>query len=110
MSRRKRMIESLDADTREHIAQRTQENIDRGMAPDEARYAALRKFGNLTRVREDTREVWSFVWLEELLQDIRLRRPQPRQESGIHGGCFAFIDARHRRQHHHLHAREGGLS
>lgn len=71
MSRRKRMLESLDADIRDHIAQRTQENIDRGMAPDEARYAALRKFGNLTRVKEDTREVWSFVWLEESLQDIR---------------------------------------
>jgi predicted permease len=71
MNRRKRMLESLDDDVREHIAERTQENIDRGMSPDEAHYAALRKFGNLTRVKEDTREIWSFVWLEELFQDIR---------------------------------------
>ena len=41
------------------------------MSPQEARYAALRKFGNVTRVKEDTREVWSLVWLEQLLQDIR---------------------------------------
>jgi len=71
MNRRKRMLQSLDDDVREHIAERTQENIDRGMSPDEAHYAALRKFGNLTRVKEDTREIWSFVWLEDLFQDIR---------------------------------------
>jgi len=71
MNRRKRMLENFDEDIREHIAQRTQENIDRGMSPEEARFAALRKFGNLTRVKEDTREIWSFVWFEELVQDIR---------------------------------------
>jgi predicted permease len=71
MNRRKRMLEGLDEDIREHIAQRTQENIDRGMSPEEARFAALRKFGNVTRAKEDTREIWSFVWLEELFQDIR---------------------------------------
>jgi hypothetical protein len=29
------------------------------MSLDEARYAAVRKFGNVTRVKEDVREVWS---------------------------------------------------
>ena len=41
------------------------------MPPEEARHAAIRKFGNITRVKEDTREVWRRVWLEQLLQDIR---------------------------------------
>jgi predicted permease len=71
MSRRKRMLENLDQDIRDHIDIETQDNIARGMSPDEARYAAMRKFGNVTRVQEETREVWSFVWLEQLLQDIR---------------------------------------
>jgi hypothetical protein len=31
----------------------------------------MRKFGNVTRVKEEIREVWSFVWLEQLLQDVR---------------------------------------
>jgi putative ABC transport system permease protein len=41
------------------------------MSPEEARYAAVRKFGNVTRIKEDTRDVWSVVWLEQSLQDIR---------------------------------------
>ena len=47
------------------------ENRESGMSPEEAHYAALRKFGNVTRVKEDAWEVWSFVWLEQLWQDIR---------------------------------------
>ena len=31
----------------------------------------MRKFGNVTRVKEDTRELWSMVWLEQLLGDVR---------------------------------------
>src|SRR5947208_15821582 len=71
MSRSKRMLEELDRDIQEHIARETQDNIERGMAPEEARYAAMRKFGNVTQVKEETREVWRFVWLDELWQDIR---------------------------------------
>jgi predicted permease len=70
-SRRMRMMEALDQDIRDFIERETQDNVERGMPPEEARYAALRKFGNVTRIREDTRDVWSFVWLEQLWQDIR---------------------------------------
>ena len=71
MKRRKRMLEDLNRDIREHIASETQDNIGRGMPPEETRFAALRKFGNVTRVQEETREVWSFVWLDQLVQDLR---------------------------------------
>jgi predicted permease len=71
MSLRKRMLENLDQDIRDHIAMETQDNIERGMSPEEAHYAAVRKFGNVTRVEEETRAVWSFIWIEELVADIR---------------------------------------
>jgi len=70
MRRRKRMLEQLDQDIRDHIEMETQENIERGLSPEEARYAALRKFGNVTRVTEETRAVWSSIWIEQLLQDV----------------------------------------
>src|SRR5580692_9112079 len=71
MTRRKRMLADLDQDIRDHLERETQDNIDRGMSPDDARNAALRKFGNVMRVKEQTWEVWSVVWLEQLLQDVR---------------------------------------
>jgi len=71
MSRRKRMMEDLDHEIRDFIERETQDNIERGMSPEEARYAALRTFGNVTRVKEDTREVWSFMWIEQLWQDVQ---------------------------------------
>ncbi|MGO9271861.1 MAG: ADOP family duplicated permease [Terriglobia bacterium] len=71
MKRRKRMLDDLDRDIRDHLERETQDNLERGMTPEEARYEALRKFGNVTRVMEDTREVWGVVWLQQLLQDVR---------------------------------------
>jgi predicted permease len=71
MSRRKRKMEDLDHDIRDYIERETQDNIERGMPAEEARYAALRKFGNVMRVKEEAWELWSFVWLEHLWQDVR---------------------------------------
>lgn len=70
-SQRQQMMDDLDQDIRDFIERETQDNVERGMPPDEGRYAALRKFGNVTRVKEETREVWSFGWLEQLRGDVR---------------------------------------
>jgi len=64
-------LEHLDQDIRDHIERETEDNIARGMAPEEAGRAARLKFGNVTLVKEDTRRVWNPVWVEQLLQDLR---------------------------------------
>jgi predicted permease len=78
---RKRMMDDFDQDVRDHIAAETQDNLDRGMSPEEARLAAVRKFGNVTQIEEDTRGVWTTLWLEQLMQDIhcglRMLRKSP---------------------------------
>src|SRR5260370_22673300 len=33
--------------------------------------AARRSFGNTTRLREECREAWAWMWIERLIQDLR---------------------------------------
>jgi len=54
-----RALADLDQDIRDHIDRETRENIERGMSPEDAHYAALRKFGNVTLTKEDTRRCGS---------------------------------------------------
>jgi putative ABC transport system permease protein len=65
------MGDDIERDIRDHIEMETRENLERGMAPAEARAAALRTFGNPLRIAEETRAVWRSELVERLLQDIR---------------------------------------
>jgi predicted permease len=50
---------------------------------EEAQYAARRAFGNVTRIAEDTRAVWTFRWLEDLIGDLRFAMRTFRRKPGI---------------------------
>ena len=80
--RKKHPLDDLDADIRDHIERETQENLERGMSPEVARYATLRKFGNVTRAQEDTRAVWMPSWLDPVRQDLRYGLRTLRREPG----------------------------
>jgi hypothetical protein len=48
-----------------------EEQRERGLSGEDARYAARRAFGNTTVIREQTRAVWSGAWIESLMRDLR---------------------------------------
>jgi hypothetical protein len=68
--RRKAQSARLNDELTFHLDQQVKENIARGMAPEEARYAALRTFGNPTQLRDEARSSWSWNWLEKILRDL----------------------------------------
>src|SRR5215472_8036440 len=64
-----------------HIELRTDENIRRGMTPEEAQKEAQQRFGHLTQLRERGYEVRGGGWVESVLRDVaygvRLLRQAP---------------------------------
>ena len=68
---RRRLDEEFDHEIESHLALLTEENIRRGMSPEQARYAALRSFGGVTQVKEDNREHRAWHEVEIMLQDLR---------------------------------------
>jgi putative ABC transport system permease protein len=63
--------QGLDDEIRFHLERQIAENVAAGMSADEARYAALRNFGNPSLLREESRETWSWNGPEQFLRDVR---------------------------------------
>jgi predicted permease len=54
-----------------HFDQQIAENIAAGMGREEAHYAAVRAFGNPTLLKEETKETWGWIWLEQFTSSLR---------------------------------------
>src|ERR1700690_2987784 len=60
-----------------------EEQREGGISGEEARYAALRAFGNPSLIREQTRAIWSWNWLESLARDLRISLRTLRRTPGF---------------------------
>ena len=69
--RRERLERELDAELRAYLELDVEENIRRGMAPKEARRAALARLGGVEMVKEECRDVQRFRVAEDLWRDLR---------------------------------------
>ena len=56
--------DDFQEEIRAHIAMAAAEKMAEGVSQEDARYAALKEFGNVTKTREAARRVWTPRWIE----------------------------------------------
>ena len=82
----------LERELQSDLELEEEEQRERGIAPEKARYASLRAFGNPSVISEQAREVWSWDRLETLLRDLRISirtlAPQPGFSSLLPANSF----------------------
>jgi putative ABC transport system permease protein len=61
----------LNDELLDYIDRQTERHLSSGLAPEEARRAALRDVGGVEQVKEECRDARGTVWVENILQDIR---------------------------------------
>jgi len=62
---------AMSDEMRSHLEMQIRENIEAGMAPEEARRTALREFGWAESLQEKCREQRGVLGIEELARDVR---------------------------------------
>jgi predicted permease len=69
--RRGKYEREMEEEMRFHLEMQIEQNLEAGMAAEDAHYAARRQFGNQTWLKEASREMWSLNSIETLIQDLR---------------------------------------
>jgi len=67
---RRRQDEELDEELRSHLQMAIRDRVERGESLQQATDAARREFGNVLLVKETTRDMWGWVSIEQLWQDL----------------------------------------
>jgi predicted permease len=68
---RKNQIEDLESEMRFHQELRAAKLEREGLSGEEADYAAQRRFGNKTLIKETSVSMWSWMWLDDAVKDLR---------------------------------------
>ena len=69
--RRDRLHDELAEELEFHRAERAAENLRAGAKPEAAQVSSRKQMGNITIAKEECREMWSFMAIERLFQDVR---------------------------------------
>ena len=67
---RKQREENLGRELRTHLELEAEERQEDGLPLEAARHSAQRSLGNLTLIKEDVRQMWTWISGERLIQDL----------------------------------------
>ena len=81
--RRDQVEQDLEDEFRDHLERQVEAGIARGLAHDEARYAAVRAFGAVEQRKEECRDMRRVNFIEHRLQDLRFAIRQLRRCRGF---------------------------
>jgi predicted permease len=81
--RRRRLEAEMAEEMKAHVELQANLNLKTGMSPEEARYVALRQFGNVTAIQQQAREGRGWMVLEHLGQDLRQAVRTMRRSPGL---------------------------
>src|SRR5438045_1691200 len=104
---RARFQRELEEEMGLHLELRRRQQIASGIDPEAARWSAVRGFGNVTRMKEQSHMAWGWNWLETFFQDAvyglrsMLRTPAITVVAlvslalgiGANTAIFSFLDA-----------------
>lgn len=69
--RKNHVEQDLTDELRFHLEKLIEQNVARGMAPAQARYAALRELGGVEQIKEECRDMRRMNFVTNLIQDLR---------------------------------------
>jgi predicted permease len=97
----------LERELRSDLELEEEEQLERGVPPEEASYAARRAFGNIALIREQTHEAWGLAPVERFWQDLLQAMRSARREPllsivaivalafgiGLNAGVFTLLNS-----------------
>ena len=80
---RRRRYDDISVSIQEHINERTEELMEDGRSREQAEQTARREFGNVTLIKERSREEWQWAFLESVVADLKLTLRRLKKSPGF---------------------------
>ena len=88
---RDRKTAELEEEMRLHVELRAEALRRSGVSGEEARYAAMRRFGHQSTIQQESRDMWGMHRSEDLAQDLRFAVRRLRQRPGFAAAVIGVL-------------------